>query len=69
LGRASRDRGSTTSSSSSSGILPTSGVVPAGSSSALRLITAVAIRATHVWSDLQYLDMTLLKKHTEEKAA
>ena len=37
--------------------------------SALRLITAVAIRATHIWSDRRYLDMSVLNQDTEEKAA
>ncbi len=34
--------------------------------SALRLVTAVALHATALWDDRQYLDMTLLKRETEE---
>jgi transposase-like protein len=36
--------------------------------SALRLVTAVALEKTQVWSDRRYLDMSLLKKTVEEKA-
>jgi transposase-like protein len=36
---------------------------------ALRLITAVAIRATDIWAYRQYLDMSLLDAAAEEKAA
>ena len=36
--------------------------------SALRLVTAVALETTHVWSDRRYLDMSLLKNTPEEKA-
>lgn len=36
--------------------------------SALRLVTAVALEKTQVWSDRRYLDMALLKKSPEEKA-
>lgn len=31
--------------------------------SALRLITAVALQVTTIWSDRVYLDMTLLSNH------
>jgi len=34
--------------------------------SALRLVTAVALHATAIWSDRRYLDMSLLKPKTEE---
>ena len=36
--------------------------------SALRLVTAVALEKTQVWSDRRYLDMSLLKTAAEEKA-
>jgi transposase-like protein len=36
--------------------------------SALRLVTAVALDATQLWGDRRYLDMSLLKKTTAEKA-
>ena len=36
--------------------------------SALRLVTAIALEKTQVWSDRRYLDMSLLKNSAEEKA-
>jgi putative transposase len=36
--------------------------------SALRLVTAVALEKTQVWSDRRYLDISLLKNSAEEKA-
>jgi len=36
--------------------------------SALRLVTAVALETTQVWSDRRYLDMSLLKNTTNEEA-
>ena len=36
--------------------------------SALRLVTAVALETTQVWSDRRYLDMSLLKNTTAEEA-
>jgi len=36
--------------------------------SALRLVTAVALEKTLVWSDRRYLDMSLLKSTADEKA-
>ena len=36
--------------------------------SALRLVTAVALDATQLWGDRRYLEMSLLKKTTVEKA-
>ena len=36
--------------------------------SALRLVTAVAIRATNVWADRRYLDMSLLDSTTDREA-
>jgi hypothetical protein len=33
--------------------------------SALRLITAVALQVTAIWSDRRYLDMSLLKSNQE----
>ena len=37
--------------------------------SALRLITAVALRTTHVWGDRRYLDLSLLQKQEVAQAA
>ena len=37
--------------------------------SALRLITAVALRTTHVWGDRRYLDLSLLQKQEVAPAA
>lgn len=37
--------------------------------SALRLITAVALRTTHVWGDRRYLDLSLLQTQEVAKAA
>lgn len=37
--------------------------------SALRLITAVALRATAVWGDRQYLDVALLAQREVAQAA
>ena len=37
--------------------------------SALRLITAVALRTTAVWSERRYLDLTLLEPKEVAKAA
>ena len=37
--------------------------------SALRLITAVALRTTAVWSERRYLDLSLLKPKEVAKAA
>jgi transposase-like protein len=36
--------------------------------SALRLVTAVALEKTQIWSDRRYLDMSLLKNSVKEKA-
>ncbi len=37
--------------------------------SALRLITAVALKVTAIWSDRQYLDVTLLEQQEVNQAA
>ena len=37
--------------------------------SALRLITAVALRTTHVWGDRRYLDLSLLQKQEVAQSA
>ena len=37
--------------------------------SALRLITAVALRTTHVWGDRRYLDLSRLQKQEVAQAA
>ena len=37
--------------------------------SALRLITAIALRTTHVWGDRRYLDLSLLQKQEVAQAA
>jgi hypothetical protein len=37
--------------------------------SALRLITAVALKITAIWSDRQYVDVALLAQHEVDQAA